>query len=159
MLPVFSRLSFSPQPRQPRLLKSRQQKVLGIFVKLLNLAVSQKETALNGAEAVWEMIEIWHSCGRLFLNVRGAAGGPASEQAARRPGLRSTRASGRRMRRTAAREAAFAVGPAFSGLRCHPSKASGAGCGRCRQRPVVSEEETEAQRGAVTGPKSHSRER
>lgn len=119
-------------------------------MKLLDLAASQGETALNGPKAVWEMIEIWHSCGRLFLNVRGAAGGPASEQAARRPDLRSTRPSGQ--------ENEEDCGQGCSD-RCGPSKASGAGCGRCRQRPVISDEETEAQRGAVTGPRSHGRER
>lgn len=48
LLPAFSSLSFSPQTQQPCLLKSRRQKVLGIFVKLLNLAASQRETALKG---------------------------------------------------------------------------------------------------------------
>lgn len=76
LLPAFSRLSFSLQPQQPHLLKSRWQKVLGIFVKLLNLAASQSETALKGADAVWEMIEIWHSCGRQLLNLQGQQAGP-----------------------------------------------------------------------------------
>ena len=58
LLPAFGSLSLSPQPQQPRLLKSRRQKVLGIFIKLSTLAAGQRETALRGAGA---MIEIRHS--------------------------------------------------------------------------------------------------
>lgn len=81
LLPAFRSLSLSPQPQQPRLLKSRRQKVLGIFIKLSTLAAGQRETALRGAGAVGDMIEIRHSCGGQFLGLLGAAGGPASHRA------------------------------------------------------------------------------
>lgn len=146
MLPVFSSLSFSPQPQQPRLLKSRRQKVLGIFIKLLKLAASQRETALKGADAVWEMIEIRHPCAG---NSRIHGGG--------RPAVCGTQSTAGRERGPWSASSSR-CGPALIGLQGSHGPSLRSCSGRYYCQLPSSQMKTAAQRGAVTSLRSHSQD-
>lgn len=143
-LPVFSSLPGSPRPAAPAS-QAQTAKGLGNFRGTLKPGREPAGTALRGrgclgddgnTACLWRGSRGCGAAARSPQQHRAAAGGQGSEGGG---------GQGR---------------PGLSSLRCYPREASRAGCGRCRQRPIIlSDEETEAQRGAVTGPRSHSRER
>lgn len=76
------------------------------------------------------MIEIWHSCGRRFLDLRGAVGRPMSSPAGPDDWIFTAprHTVGRRIRTPVASYVALAVGQCQSAFfRLYLSKASGAG--------------------------------
>ena len=71
-------------------------KGLGNFRKTLKPGCEPKGNSSERADAVWEMMEIWHSCGGQFLKVRGRQAGLQAPGPAATPDLCSTqRRSGR----------------------------------------------------------------